>query len=326
LRVALSSFQETVLPLKAKRLKGLRMNEVSGVDAPAHLAPGYLVLKALAGADPLADLDDDEIEALTKALMADENGDQVPNELIDSLTKALGAMPDAAKAQATALIAALGGDAGDDPVAKALADAITKANTERDEAVAKATAAEEALAKATGPAPAESEAEVLAKAMESWPEPVRKAWADQQERIAKAEAAAAEGLEKAETERDARVSAEYLTKAKGPDYAGLPASAETRATILREVDEKLSDVAKSELHRILKAASNLVTTEGADFIEYGGAGGDVSSAAGAQSALEKAADDIQAKEPTLNRAQAIVKAADAHPELAQAAQPQGGQN
>jgi hypothetical protein len=310
------------MPLKAKRLKGLRMNEVSGVDAPAHLSPGYLVMKALAaGGDPLADLDDDEIEALTKALMADEQGEPV-DELIATLTKALGSMPDAAKAQATALIGALGGQAagaGDDPVAKAVAEALTKANAERDEALAAKTAAEEALAKAKGPSPAESEEEALAKAMESLPEPVRKAWAADRERIAKAEKAADEASEAAKVEKDARVSAEYLTKAKGPDYAGLPASAETRATILREVDEKLSKEAGAELHRILKAAS-AAGADGADFKEYGGVGADATGAGGAMASLEKAADAIQAADPSIDRATAITKAADTSPELARAYQ------
>ncbi len=317
--------------LRAKRMKGLRIDEVSGVDMPAHLAQGWAVIKAAGGADPLEDLSDEQVEALIKAFGADEQGDDVPTELIETLTKAMGSMPDAATKAATAnLIAALSGDAGqaagDDPVAKAVADAITKANTERDEAIAAKTVAEEALTKAKGPAPAESEEEALVKAMATLPEPVRKHMEAQQERVAKAEAAAAEGVEKANTEREARVSAEYLTKAKGTDYAGLPGSAETRATILREVDEKLSKEAGAELLRILKAASNLAQGGAEDFQEWGGVGGDVSSATGAQSALEKAADDIQAKEPTLNRAQAIVKAADAHPDLARAAQPQGGQD
>ncbi len=307
------------MPLKAKRLKGLRMDEVSGVDMPAHLAPGYLVMKALAGDDPLADLDDDEIDALTKALMGDEQGDHVPNELIATLTKAMGSMPDAAKAQATALIAALGGDAGktsgDDPVAKAVAEALTKAQTERDEALAAKTAAEEALAKATGPAPAETDEEQLAKAMETLPEPVRKAWADQQERIAKAEAAAAEGVETARVEKEARLSTEYLTKATGPDYANLPATAEVRATILREIDEKLSKEAGAELLRILKAASN---TTPADFKEYGGMGGDATGAGGAMAQLEAKAAELMTSDTSLTKAEAISKAADNNPELARA--------
>ncbi len=317
------------MPL-AKRMKGLRVDEVSGVDAPAHLAQGWMVLKALGGGDPIEQLSDEQIEAAIKALGADEQGEPV-DELIATLTKARDSMPDAAaKAATDSLIAALGGEpgkgTGDDPVAKAVADALTKAQTERDEAVAAKTAAEEALAKANGPAPAETEEEVLAKAMESLPEPVRKAWAADRERIAKAEKDATEAAETAKVEKDARISAEYLTKAKGPDYDGLPASAETRATILREVDEKLSKEAGAELHRILKAASTAVASGGGDFREWGGAGGDVSSASAAQSAIDKAADEILKSEPTLSRAQAIVKAADAHPDLARVAQPQGGQD
>jgi hypothetical protein len=57
------------MALKAKRLKGLKIAEVSGVDAPAHLAPGALVMKAV---DALAELTDEQVEALTKAFMAEE--------------------------------------------------------------------------------------------------------------------------------------------------------------------------------------------------------------------------------------------------------------
>ncbi len=315
------------MALKAKRMKGLRVDEVSGVDAPAHLAQGWMVLKALGGADPIEQLTDEQIEQAIKALGADEQGEPVTDELIATLTKARDSMPDAAaKAATDNLIAALGAEpgkgAGDDPVAKAVAEALAKATTERDEALAAKTVAEEALAKATGPAPAESEEVALAKAMESWPEPVRKAWADQQERLAKAEEKAAEAVKKADDEHDARVSAEYLTKAKGADYAALPASAETRATILREVDEKLSKEAGAELHRILKAATNVIVTKGADFTEWGGAGGDVdvTGASGAMAQLEKAADEIQKADPSIDRPTAILKAADTSPELARAYQ------
>ena len=35
----------------ATRLEGLRIDEVSGVDDPANLAPGWIVMKALSGLD-----------------------------------------------------------------------------------------------------------------------------------------------------------------------------------------------------------------------------------------------------------------------------------
>src|SRR3954469_5816656 len=98
------------MPLRAKRMKGLRMDEVSGVDAPAHLSQGWMVRKA-AGSDPLEDLTDEQLEALIKAAEADEQGEPM-KDLIESLTKALGSMPEAAKAQTTALIAQLGDNAG----------------------------------------------------------------------------------------------------------------------------------------------------------------------------------------------------------------------
>jgi hypothetical protein len=302
-------------------MKGLRIDEASGVDAPAHLAPGWMVMKSAEVPGTVLTVED--LEALIKAEEANQG--EAVDELLANLTKALGTMPDAAKAQATALIAALGGDPaknaadGDDPVAKAVAEALTKANADREAAEARAKTAEDALAKArdgvlgTGAAGQATEEEALAKALESMPEPVRKAWVEGQERIAKAETAAADAVKKAETERDARVSSEYLAKAKGNDYANLPAAPETRATILREVDEKLSKEAGAELHRILKAASHLAAGGAADFAEFGGAGADATNPA---AALETAADELQKADPKLDRPSAILKAADLNPDLA----------
>ncbi len=309
------------MPLRAKRMKGLRIDEASGVDAPAHLAPGWMVMKAAGNrfADPLADLTDEQIDALIKAAEAEEESPMPNDDLIASLTKALGTMPEPAKAQATSLIAQLGDSAGagDDPVAKAVADALAKAAADTEAAESRATAAEDALAKAQGTA-TETEEEALAKAMESLPEPVRKAWAADRERVAKAEKDAAEAVEKANVEREARVGSEYLTKAKGPDYANLPAGAETVGTILREVDEKLSKEAGAELHRILKAASHLAAGGAGDFHQWGGAGGDATGATGAMSQLEAKAAEIMAGDSKLTKAEAISKAADLNPELVRA--------
>lgn len=76
------------MALRAKRLKGHKIAEVSGVDAPAHLAQGALVMKALAGADPLADLTDEQIDELTKAFGADEEENPVET-MKQSLIKVL---------------------------------------------------------------------------------------------------------------------------------------------------------------------------------------------------------------------------------------------
>jgi hypothetical protein len=299
-------------------MKGLRIDEASGVDAPAHLAPGWMVIKSAAGGDPLEGLSDQEIADVIKALEA-EQGEPV-QELIESLTKALGTMAEPAKAQATALIAALGAEPapGDDPVAKAVADALTKASAEREAAEKRATELEAELAKAKGAG--ETEEEALAKAMATLPEPVRKRLIADQERIAKAETEATEARKTAETEREARVSSEYLTKARGSEFAGLPIGAEALATALREIDEKVSKEAGAELTRVLKAAGHMARGGAADFAEFGGAGADVSSEAGARAQIEAAATELQKADPNLDRPTAIVKAYDAHPDLARAAQ------
>jgi hypothetical protein len=306
------------MQLRAKRMKGLRINETSGVDMPAHLSDGWMVLKSAGGGgDPLDDLTDEQIESLIKAAEAEE--EKPVKELIESLTKALGSMPDAAKAQATALIGALGGEpatgAVSDPVAKAVADALKKAQSDQEAAEARATAAEAELAKAKGTA-TETEEEALAKAMATLPEAVRKHLEAQQAEVAKAKTDAAEAAETAKVEKEARLSAEYLTKAKGPDFAGLPGQPETFATALREIDEKLSKEAGAEVLRLLKAASHLNTGGADDFRTFGGMGADVSSTNAAKATIDQEAAKFMAADNTLSPAQAIVKAYDAHPDLA----------
>jgi hypothetical protein len=60
------------MALQAKRLKRLRIDEASGVDSPAHLTPGWMVLKSTDAGDPLGDLTDEQIENLIKAAEAEE--------------------------------------------------------------------------------------------------------------------------------------------------------------------------------------------------------------------------------------------------------------
>ncbi len=305
------------MPLRAKRMKGLRIDEASGVDAPAHLSPGWMVLKS--AGDPLAGLSDDELEDVIKALEA-EQGEPV-EELIATLTKALGSMPEPAKATATALIGALGGGAGDgdDPVAKAVAAYVAKAKADADAAEERAKTAEAELAKAKGNA-AETEEEALAKAMTSLPEPIRKAWEADRAKVAKAEADAAEAAEVAKSERDARLSGEYLAKANGPDYSGLPISPEGLATALRQIDEgTVTKETGAELHRVLKAAAHIASHPG-DFVAFGGVGADATGAGGAMAQLNAAADKLIEADPSLTKAEAITKAADNNPDLARAYQ------
>lgn len=294
-------------PLRGRRMVDIKAAETSGVDHPAHLVEGWAVMKAADGATSATDL----VERLKAEGLEVEK--MAPAALATMLREAVGALPPNAQGPARALIAALGGttkEAGmpeTDPAgggaggtetptleaqvatlaaqvadltkaldtSKAAGEAATKARTEAEAKLLEAT-------KALSGAPANppTEAEALAKAMESLPEPVRKAWMEDRGRIAKAEKMAAD-------ERDARLSAEYLTKAR--ELGGVPAKPEDLATLLREADEKLSKEAGAELGRLLKAVAAQEATSDL-FKEAGAAGGGPSYG----SAWDKVAQEAQA--------------------------------
>lgn len=279
--------------LKAKRLKGLRIDENSGVGSPAHLGPGWLVVKSEDGGQG-ADEVDAEIEALAKALAEKEEPVADAKQLSDLLTKAKDGLPDAAKALLDPFVAALDGKQGEDPVAKAAA---AQAAAEQRATAAEADAAR--LRKAlAGDEPKEPDA--LAKAMESWPEEVRKAWAERDAQLTQAR-------EDVVKERDARLSREYLEKARSHEFEGLAAKPEELATVLREADEKLTKEASAEFVRVLKSAAELAKNPAA-FRSVGDGGHDVTS--DREAALKAKAQELQSADPKLSPAEAITKAAD----------------
>lgn len=281
--------------LRAKRLKGLAVDDISAVDHPAHLAEGWIVQKSAGEGDAL----DAEIEAS----LAQIEDQEEPVDLLDALRKGRASLDGAAAAQADALIAALSGATGDDPIAKAAA-ATEAAETARKAAEDRASKAEAALkALAGGEAP--DEPDELAKAVGELPAPLRKAWADTQVRLENAEKVA-------KAERDARLGREYVEKARA--FPGLVVKAESLGPILRAVDEgeALTKEQGAELDRVLRAASNLAHDSKA-FERIGGVGQDATDA---WAGIEKAADEILLREPTLDRPTAVTKAMDANPELA----------
>lgn len=261
----------------AKRLVAPDMTEVSGVDWPAHLAPGWLVLK---------EIGDAEVEA---ALEAQMGGAQVTPEEAQKAEEAKKAAEAAATKKAEDLTP-------EERVAKAEADAkaaldrATKAEAERDEAVAKAAG--------------KSEPEIaFEKALGTLPEPIQKAITDLQDRVEKAEKVAT-------TERDARVSGEYLTKAA--DFDALPTTPEAMAKTLRAVDEHLDPAVAKELQQLL-ASANTVAKRSV-LSEHGGSGRATSALEG----LNTEAAEIRKSDPKLTPAQAFNKAIDTKPELAAA--------
>ena len=298
--------------LRGKRMKNLRIEENSGVDAPAHLAPGWIVRKS-------ADDDlDERIEAVVAQLekqLGTEQEEMPVDQFVELLTKGRDAVSDEAeKAKFDAAIKAIsGGGAGAESESAGQA-ALAKAQADTKAAEDRAAKAEAALKALTAGAPPDTEAEALTKALDTLPEPLRKAWEANQTRLAEAVAKAEAAEKRAGEEHTARVKREYLEKAR--DFAALPAKAETLGDVLREVDEKLTKEAGAELLRILKAANALADGDSAAFKELGGPGMDVTDG---DAALEAAADEIQkaatAAGSPIDRATAVLRAADSNPGL-----------
>ena len=127
---------------QARKMVNLSIEETSGVDHPAHLSEGWLVMKA-ANATDVADLIDTSLTTEKGVPMTVEEQLAEANAKIETLTKALDekatapAEPVVEEDATEALIKSL-----PEPVRKMLADAETTAA----EAVAKAADAEQALA------------------------------------------------------------------------------------------------------------------------------------------------------------------------------------
>lgn len=292
------------MALKGKRLKNLVIKENSGVDAPAHLVPGWTIRKA--AGDGEVDVDE-FLSDLVKQLESEQ--EETPMKLTELLAKAKDNLDDDEKAKVDAFLKSLDdkaddeGTKPDEAATKALADAETARKAAEDRAT-KAEAALKALAGGTEP---DTEAEELAKALSTLPEPVRKMIEANNAKVTEAETVAKQ-------ERDARLSREYLEKAKG--LPGLVTKAEEFGTVLREVDEKLSKEASAELGRILKAASHAIENSEA-FKELGGAGADATATGDA--ALKAKGEEIHKAAQTagapISMAEAIKRAGDLNPEL-----------
>lgn len=234
----------------AKRLVKLRIKENSGVDHPAHLHEGWVVMKAA---------DSDQEVQLPKPLAElVEKADTVQG-LLDSLTgfdKSV--LDDDGSKMLDALVAELQeeiADEGEPPdTNKNKGDKLKTA----EELQKELEASQAALAKAAGdleqykkehpaePPPPTSEEEEMAKALEAMPEPIRKRFLES-ERVAK------EAQELAKSEHDRRVEAEYITKARDT-YGNLSLKPEDFGPVLKELHEKSPDQAK-EIERVLSSAN-----------------------------------------------------------------------
>lgn len=235
---------------------------------------------------------------------------EIVEALLDAVEKAAGIEPD--------LLAQVGAEVLDDTARRTLGHLLptTKAKEATDmpefdkaslspEALAYVESLEDKVAKAAPAAP-ETEDEALAKALEGLPEPLRKAFQKQASDLAEATAVA-------KAERDQRLDAEYLAKAKG--FKNLTVEAKDLGPLLRKVAEFDVDTFV-EVDRLLKAADAQVGA--ANLFKAAGAPASVITDGSALSSLDAIAKQMVADGTALDYPTAVAKAAEAHPDLYEA--------
>lgn len=173
---------------RVNRLVELDIGETSGVDHPAHLHDGWLVIKNQAGVrdvldrarqtqeEPMPDgidldsISDDATRKAVEALIA-KAGDADDAADTEALQKAIDEAINKARNDWEAALASLDDDdGGDDDVTKGLPENVRKMIEDRDEEVAKAKSeAAEAIAIAKAEEFRRVESEAIAKARESYP-------------------------------------------------------------------------------------------------------------------------------------------------------------
>lgn len=212
---------------KARKMVSLNIEETSGVDHPAHLQEGWLVIKSSDSdvSDLLADLvknqtiDGTEEEPMTQ----DENTIETPvEEVVAEETPAT--------------------DAPAEEVEKGkMADAQAKI----DELEKKVKMYEEEMDKLKGKMKKEADEVVETEdaVLKSAPEAVQKMFADMRKAANEATARAVAAEEVLLKERDARADAEAIEKAKS--WSHLPLDAEKIGPALRKLAGIDSDLAKS---------------------------------------------------------------------------------
>jgi hypothetical protein len=282
-------------------LEALAIGEVSGVDHPAHLEEGWMVLKA-AGASEAQVAQVEAVEELVDAIAKASNlidpallaqvGEAVLDEsalstlghLISKAVKEAPSMPDLDKENLDPEVAAY---------VKSLED-------ERDAA----------LAAVPADVTPDDEATALTKALDGLPEVLRTHFEKQASDLA-------EATKVAKAERDLRVDAEYIKKAR-EDYGDLAlGKPEDFGRTLRKVAEFDADVFV-EMDRVLKAAAAQVA-EAALFKSIGAPASIVESGS-ARERLESIAKSAVESDSTgnLTFAMALAKAAEDNPDLYEA--------
>ena len=193
------------------------------------------------------------------------------------------------------------GDAGE------TTDQVTVSKADYDALVAKAAKAD---TKAEDDTEDEKDMPAFLK-KDALPEPISKAFEEQAARLAKAEESVAAATAVAKAERDARLNAEYVTKAEG--YKHLPIAADKFGPVLRSIDECLPAEHSAEVLRLFKAAS-----ESEAFASIAKNFGSPAAGSGtAWDRISKAASDLAA-DGSMTHAQAVDRVLTTQPDLAAA--------
>lgn len=228
---------------KAKRMERLDISQVAGVDHPAHLEEGWMVMKAAGD-----EIDPEVAKALTAGALVAKAGRKLSAPRLARLRQA--------SEELAGLIAEV------DPEEEPVGDLTKTADTEA-EAKAKADAEAEATAKAA--------AEATAKAagtgdqdemLKSLPEPLRK-------RFSEMETALASQSEELTKERERRADETHVAKAVGWKHLPGIVPAEFGPAL-----RKVAEAAPEQYPAIEKALSdaNEAIATGSLFKEYGGGG------------------------------------------------------
>lgn len=250
------------------------IKELSGVDHPAHLTEGWLMMK---GASPEVSLMLARAEAIAKGL--------------DPASVTLPVTPATNRSEMNLT---------DEQRAAMSPEAQTYVKSLEDAATAAATAAANAVSKSAE----DLSAEEFEKSLASLPEPVRKSIAETQRRAADAEKIAKSLYDERETNRFEAMAKELV------HLPGVDTVTGTFATTMRKAAES-NPAAFDEVFKVLKAADGAIALSDT----YGEIGTAVIGSGTAASSIEAIAKGLQDKDPDLSYPEAMVKAAESHPEL-----------
>ena len=260
---------------KAPKMTELVIEETSGVDHPAHLHEGWLVVKT-AHAESEADV----LNALPEPLgagMPENTTDEVV-VVTDQIVEAAEGEPGADKMD------------GMDTEAKQVEEELAMAQARITELEARIAELEGAADAEEEPMEMSAEEQVVALAKAA-PEPLRKALEDMQKAKAEAETALSK-------EREDRADAEAITKARS-QFSHLTLDAEKVGPALRRLSLQDADLAKSIEDALLSAdaqneSADIFTEVGKGFAPKGDAIDKMTSLAKAAVAEGKAATFEQA--------------------------------